>query len=81
MGQYVPEINLASIISARRDQSNLVAANVEDRELAYSIRVRICFAHIHEAGPPQSLRYPIPVIERLLGVLVSVGEIREEPCD
>jgi hypothetical protein len=35
--------------------------------------VWIRLAHIHETGPPQSLRYPIPVVERRLCVLIRVA--------
>ena len=79
MGHHVADVNLARPIVDVCGQAVLVAANVEDRELANGIRVRISSAHIHETGPPQSFRRPIPVIERGFGVLVSVGEIPKCP--
>src|ERR1019366_4432929 len=71
VGHHVANVNLGGSIVDVRGQAILVPANVEDRELANRIRVRIRLAHLREAGPPQSLPCPIPVIERRLCVLVQ----------
>jgi len=73
------DINLArSIINGRR-QAVLISQYVEDRELSHGIRMRICLSYIDEAGPSQSPRYPIPIVERRLGILVSAGEFAKRP--
>ncbi len=82
MGQYVPEINLASIISARRDQSNLVAANVEDSESSHLIRVRKSIAQLREVRKASFPHDRIPMRERGFGVRMLSGEfIQALSCD
>jgi len=74
MRHHVTNVDPAGSIVDGRGQTVLVSTNVEDRELADGIRMRVRLAHVHKVGPAQSLRDPIPVIKRYLCVPVSVGE-------
>jgi len=58
--------NLAGSVVDGRGQTVLVSANVEYREPTHSIRVWKRLADIQNISPPQTLRYPIPIIERPL---------------
>src|SRR5208283_3845675 len=60
---HVANVNPAGPIVDVCRQAVLVSSNVEDRELADCIRMRIRLSNVYETGPPRSLRRPIPVVE------------------
>lgn len=75
MRHHVADVNLAGSIMNVGGQTILVSGDVEDGELTNRIRVWIGLTYIDDTGPPQPFGCPVPVVERRLRVLVSVGEL------
>jgi hypothetical protein len=48
MSQHVADVNLVSIIMHRRDQSNFVASNIEDREFSDLVGLRESLSQLDE---------------------------------
>jgi len=58
------DVNLASIIMHRRDQSNFVAANIKHREFSNLVGVRKCLAQLHEIQKPALSHNRVPARKR-----------------
>jgi hypothetical protein len=75
MRHHVTDIDTTASILDICGEPIFVAANMEHREIAYSVRVRVCFPKIDDANPMCTLRCPIPIVQRCLGVFVRIGEV------
>jgi hypothetical protein len=64
MSQYVPDVNLVSIIMQSRNQSNSIAADVENRELSNLISVRKCRSQLREIFKAMPSHDRVPARER-----------------
>jgi hypothetical protein len=64
VSQHVADVNLVSIIMHGGDQSNFVAPDVEDGELAYLVGVRERIAQPRKILEPTFPNDPIPMGQR-----------------
>ena len=75
MRHHVTDIDTAASIVDICGKPIFVAADMEHREIAYSVRVWVCFPDIDDAIPMCTLRCPIPIVQRCLCVFVLIGEV------
>src|ERR1700730_9763390 len=82
MRQHVPDINLASIIMHGSDQSNLVAADIEDSEPCHLISLRKSLTQLREVRKASFSHDRVPVRKRGSSVQMLLCElIQTLPCD
>jgi hypothetical protein len=84
MSQHVADVNLVSIIMHSRDQSNFVAADIEDSEFPYLISMRKCFPQLreickaalpHDRVPMRERRPRVPVLFREFVQSLSCNDV------
>jgi hypothetical protein len=75
MSQHVADVNLVSIIVHRRNQSNFVAADVEDSEFPDLISMRKCLPQLGEICKATLPRNRVPMRERRPCVRVLFREL------
>jgi hypothetical protein len=72
---HVTDIDTAASIFDMGGKPVFVAADVEHRKIAYGVRVWVCSPDIDDVDPMRTLRRPIPIVQRCLGVFVLIGEV------
>src|SRR5207237_2987331 len=75
MSQHVADVNLVSNLVHRCDQSNLVAADIEDSEFPRLISMRKCFPQLREICKAALPHDRVPTRERRSGVGVPFREL------
>jgi hypothetical protein len=75
MSQYVADVNLVSIIMDGSDESNFVAADIEDREFPDLIGVRKGLTQLHEIQKSALPHNHVPVGEGRFSIRVLFSEL------
>ena len=82
MSQHVADVNLVSIIMHRRDQSNFVAADVEDGEFLHLIGMRKTLPQLGEIREAVLSHDGVPMGQRRGRVRVFFCELVQPlPCN
>lgn len=66
MSEYVPDIQLLSVVVNSRDDPDFISLHIEDRELADDVRAIEGLPDLGEISPSRFFRQVMPRLERVL---------------